>query len=328
MATFRNRHGKWQARVARKGIKPISKSFQSKQDAERWARQVEADIDKGSYTNVALAERTLLKDVIERYIQEVTLQTRSMKEDRYRLGAMMRHWIGSLTMIQLTPAKVAQYRDERLKKVSAGAVIRELAYISSIINHSRREWGINMTNPVPFVKKPPSPQGRNKSLTNDELERLFKACTPRVKNGNIWVLPIVKFALASAMRRGEMLGLYWQDVDFQKRTAHIPMTKNGTSRTVPLSSEAMAILSGLPRSLDGRVFPINGPNLSVIFDKARRIAMLDDFHFHDLRHMAITRMAEKLPNVIELSAVSGHKSLAMLKRYYHPDPEQLAEKLG
>ena len=251
-----------------------------------------------------------------------------MKEDRYRLGAMMRHWIGSLPMIQLTPAKVAQYRDERLKKVSAGAVIRELAYISSIINHSRREWGINMTNPVPFVKKPPSPQGRNRTLNNDELERLFKACIPRVKNGNRWVLPIVKFALASAMRRGEILGLHWSEVDFQKRTAHIPLTKNGTSRTVPLSSEALAILNQVPRSLNGRVFPINGPNLSSIFDKARKLAKLDDFHFHDLRHMAITRMAERLPNVIELSAVSGHKSLTMLKRYYHPNPEALAEKLG
>lgn len=328
MATFRNRHGKWQARVARKGTQSVSKSFQNKQDAERWARQIEADIDKGSYINVALAERTLFKDIIERYIQEVTLQTRSMKEDRYRLSAMMRHWIGNLTMIQLTPAKVAQYRDERLKKVSAGAVIRELAYISSIINHSRREWGINMTNPVPFVKKPPSPQGRNRILTHEELERLFKGCTPRVKNGNIWVLPIVKFALASAMRRGEILGLHWSEVDFQKRTAHIPLTKNGTSRTVPLSTKAIEILRGLPRSLDGRVFPINGPNLSAIFDKARKLAKLDDFHFHDLRHMAITRMAEKLPNLIELSAVSGHKSLAMLNRYYHPNPEQLAEKLG
>ncbi len=78
--------------------------------------------DKGSYTNVALAERTLLKDVIERYIQEVTLQTRSMKEGLYRLGAMMRHWIGFLTMIQLTPTKVAQYSDERLKKVSVGVI--------------------------------------------------------------------------------------------------------------------------------------------------------------------------------------------------------------
>jgi integrase len=251
-----------------------------------------------------------------------------MKEDRYRLGAMMRHWISSLTMIQLTPAKVAQYRDERLKKVSAGAVIRELAYISSIINHSRREWGINMTNPVPFVKKPPSPQGRNRKLNNDELECLFKACTPRVKNGNIWVLPIVKFALASAMRRGEILGLRWHEVDFQKRTAHIPITKNGASRTVPLSSEALAILQGLPRSLDGRVFSINGPNLSLHFEKARTKAKITDFHFHDLRHMAITRMAEKLPNLVELSAVSGHKSLAMLKRYYHPDPALLAHKLG
>jgi len=328
MASIRNREGKWQARITRQGHSPISKSFLSRQDAERWARQVEADIDRGSYTNVALAERTLLKDVIERYIQEVTLQTRSMREDRYRLGAMMRHWIASLSMIQLTPTKVAQYRDERLNKVSASTVIRELAYISSIINHSRREWGINMTNPVPFVKKPPSPQGRNRTLSSDELERLYKGCTPWVKNGNIWVLPIVKFALASAMRRGEILGLQWHEVDFQKHTAHIPLTKNGTSRTVPLSSEALAILKGLPRSFDGRVFPINGPNLSATFDKARRIAKLDDFHFHDLRHMAITRMAEKLPNVIELSAVSGHKSLAMLKRYYHPDPEQLAEKLG
>ena len=129
MATFRNRGGKWQARVRRLGQQPISKSFQNKQDAERWARQVETDIDKGSYTNVALAERTLLKDIIERYIQEVTLQTRSMKEDRYRLGAMMRHWIGSLTMIQLTPAKIAQYRDERLKIVSAGAVIKKEATV-------------------------------------------------------------------------------------------------------------------------------------------------------------------------------------------------------
>ena len=130
------------------------------------------------------------------------------------------------------------------------------------------------------------------------------------------------------MRRGEILGLNWQDIDFPKRTAHIPLTKNGTSRTVPLSSEAIAILSELPRSLDGRVFPINGPNLSVIFDKARKLAELDDFHFHDLRHMAITRMAGNLPNVIELSAVSGHKSLAMLKRYYHLDPVLLANKLG
>ena len=97
---------------------------------------------------------------------------------------------------------------------------------------------------------------------------------------------------------------------------------------MPLSTAAIEILRGLPRNLNGQVFPVNGTTLSAAIEKARTKAGVRDFHFHDLRHMAITRLAEKLPNLIELSAVSGHKSLAMLKRYYHPNPELLAEKLG
>ena len=328
MATFRNRHGKWQARVQRKGQQPVSKSFQSKEDAQRWARQLEAEIDKGSYTNIALAERTLFKDVIERYVQEVTLKTRSMKEDTYRLKALARHPIAKLPMSALTPIKVAEYRDERLKLVSNGAVIRELSYFSSIINHARREWGINMVNPIPLVKKPASPQGRNRILTEEELGRLYAALTPRVKNANHWILPLTKFALESAMRRGEILGLRWEHIDLQKRTAFIPLTKNGESRLVPLSMAAIEILKALPRNLHGAIFPVTGVTLSAAIDRARAKAQLKDFHFHDLRHMAITRLAEKLPNLIELSAVSGHKSLAMLKRYYHPSAESLAKKLG
>jgi len=91
MATFRNRHGKWQARVQRKGQQPVSKSFQSKEDAQRWARSVESEIDRGSYTNQILADRSLFKDVILRYLEEVTLKTRSMREDTYRLKALARH---------------------------------------------------------------------------------------------------------------------------------------------------------------------------------------------------------------------------------------------
>ena len=88
MATFRNRHGKWQARVQRKGQQPVSKSFQSKEDAQRWARQIESDIDKGSYTSQVLADKSLIKDVIARYVEEVTLKTRSIREDTYRLKAL------------------------------------------------------------------------------------------------------------------------------------------------------------------------------------------------------------------------------------------------
>jgi len=327
MATFRNRHGKWQARVQRRGQQPVSKSFQSKEDAQRWARQIEAEIDKGSYTNIALAERTLFKDVIERYVQEVTLKTRSMKEDSYRLRALARHPIAKLRMTAITPIKVAEYRDERLQLVSNGAVIRELSYFSSIINHARREWGITMVNPIPLIKKPQSPQGRNRILTEGELERLFDALKPKIKSSNHLILPLTKFALETAMRRGEILGLRWEHIDLQKRTAFIPLTKNGESRLVPLSTAAIEILRSLPRNLNGRVFPLTGCQVSAAIERAKVKAQLGDWHFHDLRHMAITRLAEKLPNLIELSAVSGHKSLSSLKRYYHPNPEELAKKL-
>ena len=328
MATFRNRHGKWQARVQRKGQQPVSKSFQSKQDAEKWARQLESEIDKGSYTNLVLAERTTFGEVIERYIKEVIIKCRGQLEHTYRLKALARHPIALLRMTALTPIKVAEYRDERLKILAPASVIHELAYFSAIINHARREWGISIVNPIPLVKKPPATQGRNRILSEDELSRLYAALTPRVKNANHWMLPLVKFALETAMRRGEILGLRWEYVDLQKRIAFIPLTKNGESRTVPLSSGAIELLRGLPIDLKGRVFPLTGRQVSAAMERARVKAKLDDWHFHDLRHMAITRLAEKLPNLIELSAVSGHKSLAMLKRYYHPNPELLAEKLG
>ena len=328
MASIRSRNGLWQARITRQGQPHIARSFQTKQDAERWARQTETEMDKGSFVNLGLAEKTSFKDVIERYVQEVTLKTRSMKEDTYRLRALIRHPIAKLSMAGLTPIKVAEYRDERLKLVSNGAVIRELSYFSSIINHARREWGINMINPIPLVKKPSSTPGRTRILSEDELTRLFTALNPRVKNANIWVLPLTQFALETAMRRGEILGLHWERINLKEQTAFIPLTKNGQSRTVPLSLSAIAILKALPRNLDGRVFPVNGPALSAAIERASIKAIIKDFHFHDLRHMAITRLAEKLPNLIELSAVSGHKSLAMLKRYYHPNAAILAQKIG
>ena len=130
------------------------------------------------------------------------------------------------------------------------------------------------------------------------------------------------------MRRGEILGLRWESIDLDKRTAFIPLTKNGESRLVPLSFAAIEILLKLPRNLSGKVFPINPTTLSAAIERARAKAKLEDFHFHDLRHMAITRLAIKLPNLIELSAVSGHKSLTMLKRYYHPNAEVLAKKIA
>ncbi|OWS69411.1 integrase [Polynucleobacter aenigmaticus] len=327
MASIRFRSNKWQARVSRKGEQSLVSTFQSKEDAERWARSIEVEWDRGTYTNTHQAQKTNFGELIERYLREVTPTMRGVKEDTIRLKAILRKPIAKVNTLLLNSSRIAQYRDERLKEVSAGTVIRELAYFSSIINQARREWGINIANPVLLVRKPPSPQGRNRILTYEEEQKLLHACEPKA-NRNIYTRPFVILALETAMRRGELLGLKWANIDIHKRTAFILLTKNGESRTVPLSTRAIETLQGLPRSIDGRVLPINFAALETNFKRARDRAELLDLRIHDLRHTAVTRLAGKLPNLIELSAVTGHKSLSMLKRYYHPNPEQLAKKIA
>lgn len=329
MATFRNRHGKWQARVTRKGLTPVSRSFLTLQDAERWARQIESDMDKGAYTNTVLAERTIFKELIQRYMREVTPTMRGAEADLIRLKAICRKSICQLNMVALTPSKIAEYRDERLNEVTAGTVIRELCYFSSIINHARREWGINIINPVSLVRKPATPKGRNRTLNDSEKALLLNSLIPTRNNRKSpWMYSLVEFALETAMRRGEMLALLWVNVDRIKRVAFLPTSKNGESRLVPLSTAAVDILKKLPHSIDGKVFPLNDFTVAAAFAKATKRSGINNFHFHDLRHTAITNMAEKVPNVLELSAITGHKTLSMLKRYTHFKAEDLAKKLG
>ena len=327
MASFRQRGGKWQARVLRDGYPDQAKTFESRADAERWARAVESSIDKGQFVDINEAQRTTLGDVIERYLAEVTPTMKSAVADTIRLRALMRRPLARLSMANLSAARIAAFRDERLKQVSAGTVIRELAYLSSIINHARREWGINVPNPVQMVRKPSSPPARARVLSGEEVSRLLQALEPTGRRSH-WTKPAVQLALATAMRRGELLSLRWEYVDLLARTAFLPDTKNGDSRTVPLSSTAVKILMELPRHIGGFVIPLKAFTLDAAFKRGLARAGLDDLRFHDLRRTAITKMAEKLPNLIELAAVSGHKSLMVLKGYYRPSAIELAHKLG
>ena len=327
MASIRNRSGVWQARVIRKGHAPVTKSFHSKQDAQQWARQIESEMDKGSFVNTVLAERTTFREAIIRYIEEVLPTMRGGTADVIRLNALCKSPIAKFSMAALTPQKLAAYRDARLKQVAPATVIRELAYFSSIINHARREWGINISNPVLLIKKPLNPQSRSRILLEEEANKLLDALKPTGRK-SIWMQPLVLLALETAMRRGELLGLRWENVNLEKRTAFLELTKNGDSRLVPLSSKAVEILLSMPRCIDGRVFPINHAAVSANFDRARKKAGIENIRFHDLRRTAITALAQKLPNLIELSHVSGHRSLEVLKRYYQPSTAQLARKLG
>ena len=324
MATISNRKNKWQARVRRNGQPSMTKTFLIKQDAEKWARSIEIEIDRGTYINTDYAQKTLFKEILQKYLDDVAPHMRSADNQSIRVRKLMKHPIAEVNMAHLSPKHMADYRDERLKVIKPNTVIRELAILSSVINHARREWGLNIINPVTMIKKPSSTPGRNRMLNEEELGRLFI----QLEKISPWYKPLTEFALETAMRRGELMSLLWVNVNFEKSVAFLPLTKNGDSRYVPLSVKAIGILKLLPRGINGRVFPLNKDTVSVLFLRATRRAKISDIHFHDLRHMALTKLSDKFTNILELASISGHKELKMLQRYVHIKAEDLVQKLG
>ena len=316
----------WQVKIRRKGYPPISRTFNRKADAERFARQAEAEMDRGVFVSTEEAESITLAEALERYRVEVTAKKKGLVREESRIRLWKDHPLARRSLAAIRSVDIAAYRDARLKAGASAATIRlDLALISHLYTIAAKEWGLPVRNPVKQVSLPSINNARDRRLDADEEARLMAALD---KSRNRWIKPLVQLALETAMRRGELLSLLWDNIDLRRRIAYLPETKNGSSRTVPLSSRAVEVLESLPRSLDGRVFPLRTDQVRSAWEHAVKRAGLNDLHFHDLRHEATSRLAERLPNVIALAAVTGHKDLRMLKRYYHPRAEDLAKKLG
>jgi integrase len=145
---------------------------------------------------------------------------------------------------------------------------------------------------------------------------------------NPYLLPIVRLAIETAMRQGELVSMHWTHTDLKRRTIFLAHTKNGDSRTVPLSTDAVAVLSALPYDINGHVFPgVTTESIKKAFIRATRRAGIEDLHFHDLRHEATTRLFERGLNIMEVATITGHKDLRMLRRYTHLKAEDLAKRL-
>ena len=385
MANFTQRaNGKWQAKVRRTGWPDQSKSFQTREAAQQWARATEREMDIGAFINRNDAERTTFHDAAKRYIKDVLPSKRSGKRDFYKINARIEVF-GKYSLASINAAMLSDYRDERLKVVAPQTVVHEINMLSRIFKACAMDWGIALPQGIPtsMVRKPAVNNARDRRLEPFEWEKLklsLKDCKSQ------FPLAAVEFAIETAARQSEILSLVWQEVDLKRQTARLRgvgagKTKNGdTYRDIPLSSRAVAILSELPRPIKGKVFPVSQNSIKLSWqrsvDRARRsyvheqlkVALmangltgdsvmaqiraliyhkkaplpltlqtikeieasdktLVDLHFHDLRHEATSRLADKL-QLHELMKVTGHKSSAMLARYYHPKASDLALKLG
>lgn len=327
MATISKRNTGYQAQIRRKGFPPVSKMFKTKREAEAWTRSYETEMDKGDYLDRTEADRTTLQELLERYKRENTPQKKSKDSEILRINRMIREEaICQYKATALTSKLLAEWRDKRLHEVSGSSVNREIDILSHVINTARREWGIHINNPIELIRRPKHNKARERRLSSEEEAKLMYELEKTTRNP--WIRPVVIFAIETGMRRGEILSLTWDNVDMLKRVAHLLDTKNGEDRSVPLTLKATALLQGLPKSIDGRVFPTTAEALKLAFQRAVVRAGIIDFHFHDLRHEGVSRLFEKGLNVMEVASISGHKTLQMLKRYTHLSPEGLLAKIG
>ena len=341
MATFDKREsGMWQAKVRKNGFPSQSKTFERKIDAEIWARKIEADIDRGIFQNTSDAEKTTLSDLIKRFKSEYAPHHYRKREDekeawRFQV-ARIDSLIGKYILTAIDQKVIGGYRDLRLagnsqmSAVGDSTVRKEIFMISKLMKFAQIECGILLPrgNPVNNVRKPSEGAGRERRLSGVEFEQL-EIQIQRSRNKLLY--PAFKFAIETAARQGEILNLTWEHVHVDRKFALLKETKNGDERAAPLSLRAIEILQALPKpqDLNSRVFPLDRACLLSVFRYACQRADIEDFTWHDLRHEAMSRLSEKADfSVLELAAISGHKTLQMLKKYTHLQAEKLAEKMG
>lgn len=325
MATLRKRNGKWQAQVRIHGAKPISRTFYHKQDAERWGRETEIEVQRGSFRNdAAVLGAIKLSELIIRYRDTVSPRKRWAANETILLNALLRQPFATQVLSNLSPKDFSEYRDARAKTKKASTINHELTALSHIFRIAKHEWGIPIENPLHGIRRPKADLPRTRRLQKGEWAKLMDAAT---KCRNKLIRPIIEFAVETGMRRSEILNICSANVDTANRVLSIPLTKNGEPRKIALTEKALSILKACNPNSESRLFPLTMESFKLAWQRLVKRSGIIDLHFHDLRHEAVSRFFEMGLSVPEVALMSGHKDYRMLARYTHLRAEDIAYKL-
>jgi len=325
MATILKKFGKWQVSIRRSFHKPIYKTFISKQDAQRWGRETERLIEIGSYQDLSEANKTTLKQLLERYEREVSSKKRTTADKQYIKNIMKDDFVHKV-LAHITSSDIAAFRDKRLKTITGSSVNRELSIISDCIKKATTEWSCYINeNPVKAGLRCEENPRRVRRLEVGEYEKLMNSC----KHYRSFWCPLIDFAIHTAMRRGELLDITWDMVHLDKKYITLPeeITKTKRVRNVPLQPRSLVILKSIPRSLNGKVFPIGIKNFERSWTSICKRSGIRGLRFHDLKREAISRLFEKGLFVSEVQLFCGN-SLSSLSVYTQHNSTTLADKLA
>ena len=313
----------WQATVRKKGHPTQCKTFETKRDAEDWSKTIESEMRRGFFIDRTEAERTSLFDALTRYAEEITPRKKGCARELNRIAALKKHKFCLLPLASLRAKDFSAYSKMRLKSVGPNTVRLELALISHVFTIAKADWSIAVDNPILTISKPTLPPGRDRRFKAGEESRLMTA----IKSNDLRLA--VQLALETGMREGELVGLTWDQFDFNEKIIQLCNTKNGSDRAVPMTEPLEELLTSViaaftrPPHPTDRLFRFpTADALCSAFIRARKKAGIENFTFHDLRHEAASIKAQRM-ETHTLAKILGWKTIQMAMRYYNPTNAEL-----
>lgn len=340
MAYIRKRGSSWEAMV-RKNEFRITRTFDTELEARAWAADIELQILRGTYSDPKkLCDSMKFSDLLQRYAEKVTPTKKGARQEFSRIKGIQQQKWAKKALTMLCVSDFSDYKVQRQMEVSNSTLNRELALMSAVLNHARREWGIDVKNYVLDIKKPKENPARKRVLSNAELEFLSAAVEEsRSESFKLYFY----IALTTGFRKSEILALRKKHINLSDSTVYLPITKNQESRIAPIGTKAKATFAGITEKNIDELFDYEGSDpckKAWYAAKSRAIKnyqkdckakqinpdedFLQNFRFHDLRHHAFTNFARKLKGYAEIAMATGHKSPQMINRYVHLTPEEVA----
>jgi len=311
-----------------KGHPPETATFERITDAKNWAADTESAMRENRYFKTSKSQKYTVAEVIERYKNDYLKRNPKRETDIERKLDWWKKQIGYYTLADISKSLIIEKRDLLLntpKKNNAprtpATVNRFMTALSHAFTITIKEWEWMEDHPMRKISKLQEPRGRVRFLDNDERKRILETCAES-RSPHLYL--IVMVALSTGARQGEILGLKWKDVDFERRIITLHHTKNGERRILPISNHVLPLLQAHHEARSKHadyVFPSprhNRPlNIRIAWESAVTKAKVEDFRFHDLRHSAASYLAMNGATTSEIAEVLGHKTLAMVKRYSH-----------
>jgi integrase len=284
MPTLRKHYGSWQSIVRIQGHPTLTKSFKSRTDAKRWGVETELKLRRED-AGIAKIKFPKFEDVARRYVEEVSIHKRSHRDERYTILGLFHEAWSSYPIHRIRPTTINNYMAKLSETVSGSTINRRLDVISSMFTTFKKEYGYPVDNPVLSIRRPKKAQPRDRRFTDEELDKLIKGnrTSPQLRS-------IMKIALETGLRMSEILRLDARLIEGS--TIKIPVAKT-RPRIIPLTTDALAEIrnADLP-------FTLTKYALDKQFRKLCKYYGIEDAHFHDLRHQALTNfMKDKGLNV-------------------------------